>query len=327
MFKEFPREVGPPRKVVFNIQEWLTFVNKYNGMKKAVYTSIYTFQAIDQIGTKPMKPDYESATIDKLFFDFDDKSCSAYDECWDLHIHLVEENIKHIIIMSGRGYHLYILTLPFNSRNPRSCIYNAQHHFMDKLNLNVDSQVIGNPAQLARVPNTYNIKGLKFCIPLTQKQFEKGDEVIKQLASKQNFVKNIIIGDNLFDLTKFDYQSERFSEKAFFDIDAFEDSYNADYARDCPNCIKSIICQDNIGWKQRYLLILYFRELGYTMQEVYNILKEHLSENKFKHCIKDERQLQYLFGRQDLIFPKCSNIMIDGMCPGKCEEYENVIYK
>ena len=323
MFKEFPREVGPPRKVVTDMKGWLTFINRYNGMKKAVYTSIYTFKNINE----KKKPDYDSAIVDKLFFDFDDKSCNAYDECWDLHVHLVEENIKHIIIMSGRGYHLYIFTLSLNPNNPKSCIYNAQHHFIDKLNLIVDGQVIGNTAQLARVPNTYNLKGKKFCIPLTQEQFEKGDEFIKQLASKQNFVKNIMIGNNHFDLTKFDYQSERFSEKAIFDIDAFEDSCNADYAKNCPNCIKNILSQDKIGWKQRYLLILYFREMGYTVQEVYNILEECLSKSKFKHCIKDERQLQYLFGRQDLIFPKCSNIMNDGMCPGKCENYENVIYK
>ena len=324
MFKTFPREVGPPRKVVNNIQEWLAFVNRYNGLKKAVYTSIYMFKNINEKG----KAEYDSAVVDCLFFDFDDKSCDAYKEANNLHQELLKQNLKHRIVMSGRGYHVYIMTEEYEPANPKSCIYNAQHSFIDKLQLEVDTQVIGNPAQLARVPNTYNQKGKRFCIPVTEEEFDKGDDFIKQLSSNQNFIKDIFMGEKLLNLKDFDYQSDKFSEDFKFDTSEFEDSFgNLDYAKGCPECIKQILMNEDAGWKERYLLILYFRELGYTRQEVYNILKEHLTERKFKHCIGDERQLQYLFERHDLMFPSCARIIADGMCPSKCEKYNKVIYK
>jgi len=322
MFKTFPRECGPPRKVVNNIQEWIKYVNTYNGMKKAVYTSIYSFEQIDV-----KKPIYETANVDKIYFDFDDKSCDAWKECNDLHNELTTQNLKHFIVMSGRGYHLYILTSSSRLSNIKSAIYNAQHNFIDKLKLNVDLQVIGNPAQLARVPNTYNSKGQRFCIPVTKEQFEKGDKFIKELASKQNFISDIVIGENLLDMKQFDYVNDRYAPVVKFNPDDFEDSSNMNYYNDCPNCIKAILGKENIGWKDRYLLIIYFKEKGFMIKEVMTILKNHLSERKFVHCIKDERQLQYLFTRDDLMFPTCEKVMQDGQCPGKCDEINKVLYK
>ena len=301
MFKTFPRECGPPRKVVYNLKEWIDFVNKYNGLKKAVYTSIYMFENIFD----NKKPDYESAVIDKLFFDFDDKSCDAYKECNTLHQYLLKEDIKHCIIMSGRGYHLYVFVEVFKPENIKSYIYNSQHHFIDTLNLSVDVQVIGNPAQLARVPNTFNGKGKRFCIPLTREQFEKGDEFIKELANKQNFVTNISIGNKLFDISKFDYVADNIED---FEFEVDIETSHGNYMNDSPPFIKSLLTNKNLGWNGRYLLILYFKEIGFTKEEVFNILKNTLSPTKFNHCVVEERQLQYLFGRHDLVFPNIHGI-------------------
>lgn len=301
---KFPREVGPPRKTIYNIQEYINFINKYNGMKKAIYASVYYFQKIYD----NKKPDYSSAVIDKLYFDFDDKNCNAYEECKKLHEELKKENLKHTLIMSGRGYHLYIFCTPLVSQNPKSCIYNAQHHFIDKLNLKCDRQVIGNCAQLARVPNTYNIKAKKFCIPLTEEQFKSSDKIIKAVASQQNFIKNISIGTKLLDLNPFNYKSDRI-EKLDFDL-KLEDSASLNYLNNCDEKIKQLLLKKDLGWKERYIVILYFKEKGYIEKEVYNILKENLSERKFKHCVAEERQLQYLFERDDLMLPKSCGIKI-----------------
>lgn len=322
LFNSFPRECGPPRKTVYNQQEWNNFVNKYNGFKNAIYTSIYSFEHINDDN----KPDYVTAIINCLFFDFDDKSCNAYAECKKLHEELLRENIKHFIVMSGRGYHLFILTIPLVTKNSKDCIYNAQHFFIDKLGLHVDTQVVGNPAQLARVQNTYNIRAKRFCIPLTLEQFNQGDEYVKNLAIKQNFIKDFIIGEKELDIRQFDFKSQRFNETLLFD-EEFEDSSKVDYMRNAPNCIKNILNKKDTKWKERYLVILYFKESGYTEREIYNILKHHLSESKFRHCISEERQLQYLFEREDLIFPKCQNIIKDGFCMGLCEKYNKTIYK
>jgi len=322
MFKKFPREVGPPRKVVSNMKDMLRFINLYNGRKKAVYTSIYSFENI----AETWKVDYETAIIDKLFFDFDDKSCDSYKECSSLHNHLTKENIKHSIVMSGRGYHLYVHTEPYSVVNKKSCIYNGQMYFISKLSLICDPQVLGNPAQMARVPNTYNIKGSRFCIPLTNNQFCIGDEGIKELAKEQNFVKDIFIGEKLFDLKPLDYKSEKEIDTSIFETDN-DAGCEIDYFNHAPNCIKQMLKNGNAGWKERFLIILYYRDMGYSRKEVFNILQENLDENKFKHCVHEEKQLQYLFSRHDLTFPCCDKIIQDGFCTGKCKNYNKVIYK
>lgn len=322
MFIKFPREVGPPRKIVNTLNEWLAYVNLYNGKKKAVYTSVYNCEDVNG------KADYSNAKIDKLFFDFDDKSCDSWKECNCLHIGLLKENIKHVIVMSGRGYHLYIFTKIYQHKNPKSVIYNAQMDFIKKLNLTVDRQVIGNPAQLARVPNTYNMKGQRFCIPLTKEQFKQGDIFCKALANKQNFVGKISMGERLLDLTPYDCDKPNYEIDIFAPMeDITEDLEHLDYFANCPNCIKNILAKNNPGWKERYLIIVYFRDLGYSKQEIFSILKQHLNDQKLRHCIESEKQLQYLFDRHDLMFPVCSRIKQDGFCTGDCEMKGCVIYR
>jgi hypothetical protein len=227
--------------------------------------------------------------------------------------------------MSGRGYHLYILAKTYRAKNSKSCIYNSQHYFIDSLGLIVDAQVIGNPAQLARIPNTWNGKGKRFCIPLTKEQFDKGDEFIKTLANNQNFIKNIIIGEELFNIKKYDCEIKEKEYKT--NVGEIKECINEKYFNIAPICIQNLLLKNNIRWKERYLIILFYRELGYTKQEVYNILKNHLSEKKLYHCINEERQLQYLFEKDNLLFPKCENIINDGFCNKKCEKYNNVIYR
>jgi len=289
-------EVGLPRKTINSKKEEADFINKYNGMK-AIYRTVYNFELMNDY-----KPDYNSAIVNKLFFDFDDNDC--WNEANRLHQFLIKENIKHYIIMSGKGYHIFILTKDYKPQNLKSCIYNSQHYFIDKLNLKCDSQVVGDNARLHRIPNTYNVKAKRFCIPITKEQFKSGDIIIKQAAQYQNFIKNISIGTELFDVSRYDYKSDKFSDKIIVDNSNFENNLNADYATKSPNFIKQLLLKRDAGWNDRYLLILFFRDSGYTREEVFQILKDNLTERKFKHCVYEERQLQYLFERYDLCFPE-----------------------
>ena len=71
-----------------------------------------------------------------------------------------------------------------------------------------------------------------------------------------------------------------------------------------------MLSRKNLGWRERFIVIMYFKENGFTIQEVYNILKDNLTEDKFRHCVNEERQLQYLFERDDLMFPERYGIKI-----------------
>jgi hypothetical protein len=317
----FPREVGPPRIVVKNLREYLTFLNRYNGRKKAIYHSIYKFENLSF--KDDSKPIYNSALVDCLFFDFDDKSCNAYEEVKRLHTLLLEQDLKHCIVMSGRGYHLYLFTKIQKLEYIKEAIRGGQMYFIDKLKLNVDKQVIGNPAQLARIPNTYNVKGKRFCIPLSKDQFDKGDLIIKENAKKQNFIKDNNIGTKLFDLSPFDKKDEMSDLVDYEEVNTSNDIPISDF----PPCILKLLKKGNCSWKERYIIIIYLRERGYTQQETLQLLKDFLTEDKFIHCIREERQLQYLYTRRDLMFPKCKELMKDGYCMKMCKQYDEVIYK
>ncbi len=291
MNKKFPREVGLPRKIIYTTREYLSFINKYNGVKKSIFEGVYSCGMMDY------KADYSDISIDKLFFDFDEEDC--WGECNKLHKWLLHENVKHLLIWSGRGFHLFISTKPFHPKNPKSTVYNAQMFFVNELKLNCDKQILGDISRLRRTLNTFNGKSKLFCIPLNQEDFKKGKDYCKKLAKKQNFKKEYI-GTYLLDVSIFDYKIE---ENETFEFD-LETNLNADYIKDCSDFIATLLSKKNLGWQERYLIILYFKEKGHTREEVYEILKENLSEKKFKHCIAEERQLQYLFERDDLIFPE-----------------------
>jgi len=319
----FPIEVGPPRKVVKNMKEFLNYVNLYNGKKKAIFQSIYNFGKIGEEN----KPEYESAVIDKLFFDFDVKDGNPYENCNLLHQECFKENLKHSINFSGRGYHLYIYTPIYILKYKKEVVKGGQEYFINKLKLKIDKQIIGNIAQMARVPNTFHPKAGRFCIPLTQEQFEKGDEFIKQLSQQQNFVKYTKIGSKLFDIKQWDVKRKDEFDKSIIDLKPVDSSNQALWERDLPLCISKCLNNKNMGWKERYLVILYFKEKGYSINDVYKILKNHLSEVKLHHCITQEKQLQYLFNRNDLLFPSCKKLKEEGFCVEKCKFYENGIYK
>lgn len=314
----FPREVGPPRITVYSKKEMLDYINLYNGKKKAVYYSIYHFDRVEN-----NKPKYDSAVLSCLFFDFDDKECNSYEETNKFHQYCLKENIAHHIIMSGRGYHFYVLTELYRAKNTISTIYNAQRFFVDLLNLKVDTHVIGDASQLARVPNTFNGKGNRFCIPLTREQFEKGDLFIRKLAEKQNFIDEQI-GNNKFKLDKYDYETKPLN----LDLDLKEIDLDLSEVKiEFPPCLLNIIKLGRFNWKDRYLMILYLKEKGFSLDNTYDILKQFCPLKKLNHCINEERQLQYLFKRDDLTFPGCNKLQLEGYCKGRCDKFEKVIYK
>jgi len=321
IFQTFPREVGIPRKIVTNQKEYYDFINYNNGKRNALYTTIYKFKLLKN----NYKGVYNTAVVDKLFFDFDDKECDAYMECKKLHMTCKAKNLKHCIFMSGRGYHLYIFTTDYDPKYKKEAIRGGQEFFINKLQLKADRQVVGDSARLARIPNTWHGIAKRFCIPLTEEQFSKGDDHIKTvLAKHQNLVKNIFIGTELFDLKSFDMKPT-----SDFCLDIPESTtvdINKNIFNMAPPCIKNLLRQPQMDYKKRYLVILYFKEKGYSSEEVFEILRRVLTPAKLQHCVRDERQIQYLFERDDLVFPCCENIKIDGYCTGKCEMFGKVVY-
>jgi hypothetical protein len=301
-------EAGLPRKIFTDEKEFLKFVNQNNGIKNAIYRSLYNFKDTMLRHGKEI-PNYETAIIDKVMFDFDDRECDdkAWEECNKLHQELCKEKIRHKINMSGRGYHLFIITTADDLKNPKSALYNVQKYYIDKLKLKCDEVIVGNLAQMCRVANTYNAKAKRFCVPIIEVDFEKGDEYCKNFGLNQHLrtYRAFMGGDNLLNLKPYDKETERDCVV----IENLNQSSSENIVlKGVPSFITALLEKKTSNFKERYLIILFFKESGYTREETYEILKKYLSPKKFHHCIYEERQLQYLFERNDLVFPSLDTI-------------------
>ena len=214
-WNDFPREMGFPARngIVYNIQEFLDKINKFNG-KSTVFTSLYAFSLISENHIN-----YESAKVKQLFFDFDNEGCLNCVR--KFHNYLIEKDLMHCIFFSGGGFHVYVaVEYPNFLKNKKISVTNAQINLTDilgfKIGINedsdVDAHIIGNVAQLVRVPNTFNLKRRVFCIPISSEDLKLSFEEIKEKAKTQN-PKIYIYGKKFFDISPFD--SEEIFKKEF----------------------------------------------------------------------------------------------------------------
>jgi len=318
LFSQFPREIGKKRLVVHNQNELLNYVNKYNGIKD-VYTSLYAFQELYNLQKITStgntfsieKPNYSSAIVDKAFFDFDGEK--SLENTSILADYLEEKSIGHHIFFSGGGFHIYIdidMKKSSKLKNKKGALLGFQKHLINKLGLETDEHVIGDLARITRYPNTYNTKRKRFCIPLQNEELLWGIFKIKEMAKKQRFLNNGTTGKKI-NLKPFDVKTVcGYSEE----LPSFSLSKTPDLDNiDLPECVRRSIRED-MGYRDRFLLILFLKEKGLMLNEVTSILKKVLNEKKFRHSMYEERQPEYIFSR-DLMFPSCGHLKNEGRCP------------
>ena len=201
-----PRQMGYPARngIVYSMKEFLNKVDKFNGFTD-VFTSLYSYDKI-----LDRKPDYESARITHIYFDLDHNDCKS--NTYKLHKYLSDNELSHTMCFSGRGFHLFVQTeYPNYLKSKKDSIYNAVINIAEKCSLSVginedsdiDAHTIGNIAQLVRVPNTYNIKRKRFCIPISSEQLQFNIERIYELASRQQ-PRMFIYGNKALPLEEFD---------------------------------------------------------------------------------------------------------------------------
>jgi len=106
MFSSFPREVSRTRSVVNSLEEYLAYLNKYNG-KRDIYVSLYQYRELDKYG----RPKENSALIDKVYFDLDmegdinQPNPLCYEDMLKMHLYYYKLDIIHVPVYSGGGYH------------------------------------------------------------------------------------------------------------------------------------------------------------------------------------------------------------------------------
>lgn len=280
--------------------------DKLNGIT-GLYRTIYNFEGW---------PAWDNAVIDKIFVDFDPekKKPNSQRELFDarrLHEYLTEENVQHSIYFSGRGFHIFIAVNEVRSnelKNPRHAVRNCHQFFKEKAKIHPDP-VTTDLRRISRIPNTKNLKTGLFCIPLSGEELYWEIDEIRELARKQRSITNTIKG-NKINLDYFDVEMTTVEYREPVDsgvpIDLEDDSI--------PKCVIDLLSYPDCNYQERYAIITALRDLQYSRKEVKELLKRSLSEKKYKHCVYEERQVDYLFQRQDLLFPSCQTLKSQGIC-------------
>ena len=321
-FSTFPREMGYPQRngIVYSMKEFLDKINIYNG-KCNVFTSLYSFDEIKSTG----KPNYDSAKITHLFLDLDNGN--AYKNAKKLHDYLDSEELIHVMAFSGGGFHIYIaVEYPNFIENKKAAIFNAVTNISDKVGLkigidehsDIDAHTIGNIAQLVRVPNTYNIKRKRYCIPISRAIFEEGLDAIQEWAQKPNMPFSSFYGRKYFDLIPFDREPD---VQYRIPMEISDDSIGIDYlnVEKFVPCILNLLTKRLISHKCRYYIILYCREQGLPLKDTISLLKKYLDPRTFHHCVNEEKQPMFIYKRGDIGFPSCAKLESEGLCVKKCD--------
>jgi len=323
----FPREIcNPKRTVVRNTRQFINFVNA-NSPTSSIYTNVYNFSKFREPYPFPI---YETAIIDRIYFDLDKKivdngytyHVDAYENLIKIHNWCKERKILHFPRCTGSAYDIIIATEP-NSfiNNKKQCVFNAQTWLCEELDIKMDKQVKGDIARIHRVDNTYNHKptAKRFCIPLDEKIINLGEKTIFELAKYQRFFYNGF-GHKYWNIEEFDTDIMNNIEFDRSSINLDSEDF-ADLSPLLPDCIKMLLSKGNLGWNERRIVIIGLRDNCYTFGEAVEILRKYLNPAKFRHCMKDERQPHYLYGKDKYMFPVQSTLIQNGLCPFKENEY------
>jgi hypothetical protein len=329
MFDKFPREIGSSRKIVHNKDDMINWINRSNGYKNC-FTSVYKFNEIKKT-ERGQKADYYSAEIDKIFFDFDiepdnpDRS-DAYDDRETalnalnrFHEYLDNRNIKHAMFISGGGFHGYIFCGYNVLEYKKQALQNAHMHFIDTLDLKIDNKIPGDIARITRIPNTYNLKREKFCVPILPEEIKEYDaDELFELAKSPRLDVDPVVGEKKLFLENFDHNKvkSQYQTNGNEIEDIVEKEINIEGGHydleklNPPESIRYILNKDGkLDYRDRYILIMFMRENGLSEDDCVQMMKEILSDQKFYHCTQEEcghlrnGQITYLYSRNDLHFP------------------------
>ena len=282
------------------------YIDLYNG-KKHIYESLYCFE--DDIDNK-------NAIVDKVFLDFDAKG-DFFNNAKIISKYLYDKDIKFCIRFSGRGFHIFISLNHIKLSNPALAIRNYVTKLHEKNNTESDMAVVGDLRRLRRVLHTINVKSHLYCIPISYYDLQnKTYKEIQEYAKSDRGREDIYYGRTLLDISDFDKKIEKDYNVDFSYGIINESNSDLNYK---PDCICNFLSNPDLGYAERRDVIIFFRDMGCSEEEVVKILEEHLSSEKFHHCMFEEKQVTRLFNKDMLIMRSCYTLKSLGLCPNeKC---------
>ena len=173
----FPREIGLKRTQCTTQADFNRYVRKMWD-KTACYTSLYAFADKRWNGYKQVF-DYQSAIIDRAWWDFDGMDDPQVKDDAATLINRLEGTV--LAVATGRGFHIHqIFKEPVREDRWPTELIRYEREMADGLST---LDCIGTVDRLCRIPNTINPKRKRFCVTIDAEEFAAdphGYEIPKQ---------------------------------------------------------------------------------------------------------------------------------------------------
>jgi len=335
-------ETGISYRVPFRVMfdSWADAVRDFNQYKNYsnIYHTIYAFRETEESyglngEIKRLKPNYETAIIDKVVLDLDSykkarKNGKAYeyyvsdglDDIRKMEEWAKKKDLVRQYRFSGGGFYFIFGAIghPLKLRDFEISLNNT-------LDVHIDESTIGDTARMMRVTNSYNFKEHRrcYCIPLKQEELNLSYVEIKELAKKPRLKERYIYGNEIYDFSGYKTDQNKVKLKKLkvqlnenLDADEILEPYGWELDDLC-DTMKGIINKGHVGNYLRYEFIKYCKSvirlsLEDTMRLMVAVLR---SEGKHSAI---ERQAPYIYARNMVFNPmKLKGL---GYCNPDCDK-------
>lgn len=359
MYKEFitkihpfmtaPRQLAFPERVCcYSTQQLIERFNRYNGIKRKLYYSIYRTnnQGMFHDILDENSPDgYEwRINIDTIPFDIDsDKGQHALETLRRVAKYCEEKNYKAFFCFSTGGFWAFIKTTEVSLNHPKLALGEAQRHLAQEMNLTIgqgdeydlDSAIIGDTARITRAINSKDVGRGRFCIVLKRDEVLKMDyDEICELARQPRF-EYYFYGEECFDLKPFDKAGTAFvnggdsntvtDDRMFAEYEQVAIEGVSENVDEFLPCVRSwLVVPHKDVFNARYYFAVYMAQTGRPPAVTDALAKEYFSKTKrtdsfvtnYNHFNKCKTiKKAYM---PDKFFPNCSTLAEKGLCPGRC---------
>lgn len=349
-FSSAPRQIAFPQRIpCYNTAQFMSALNKYNGLKKKMYYSVYrhneygNFQDLWDEDILAWRVD-----IDCIPFDFDNERClhnirKVFEYC-------EKNDLRSMYTFSTRGFWSYIRSDGYMLNNPKIALDNAQRFLANEIGLtigksekfDIDQSCIGDIARITRAINTRDTARGRFCIVLSKDDLYKTYDEICELSKHPRF-EYYVYGSKKLEMKDFDSDesakqyrmpgNDIFCDMSYEELSESEEKLLENFSvDDLLPCVRYWLTNNDRdkkydGWKSRYFFAVYCAQDVIHPQVCDALAKKYFS----KMSRHDEYRNNYIhFKRHNIIrqsyqedkfFPNCDYLIERKMCPGKCEKY------
>lgn len=159
-------------EIVWSEEEYLKRILELN-RKDNLFVTVYTFKS--DLTLKDTKERYSKPIIDTIYIDLDFKDdrgegrpiVAFFDLIILLKLFISNGIIPRIYFSGNKGFNLYLDFEPIELFYPKQTIRRFVEQLERKSGIKtIDWQIIGDISRVSRIPNTFNMKGKRYCIPL-----------------------------------------------------------------------------------------------------------------------------------------------------------------